>query len=318
MFNKALLISSITCAALILTGCASTSDNVGSSANRPAKGKKGMRVGTRGASSRSHTAIEKGEVILLTADKTLSIENVMVVSIDNNIRTIKANGIPTHFVGSFPNRGNPNRIKARDYTFRMTIQPQKTQRITRSERWFWGVAMNGVPFEAQTAEFWKGKMGGWGYDALGGAVALGLDSNNAHVQPTGAYHYHSLPIGLMQQLGWKANEHSPQIGWAADGFPVYALTGDLGSGVTLLKSSYQLKEGDRPGGTNNPAGQYDGTFNNDWQYVKNSGDLDECNGTFTYSKEYPKGTYAYFMTKDHPFLSRCWKGTPNRSFLNKN
>ena len=30
---------------------------------------------------------------------------------------------------------------------------------------------------------------------------LGTDCNNAHVQPTGAYHYHGLPEGLINRLG---------------------------------------------------------------------------------------------------------------------
>ena len=37
------------------------------------------------------------------------------------------------------------------------------------------------------------------------------------------------------------------------------------------------------------------SFSKDYEYVKDSGDLDECNGRFTITKEYPKGTYAYFL-----------------------
>lgn len=316
MSHKTLILSSITGVALILSGCASTSssDTGPSASKRMAKGKKGMRM-AGGPPSRSHTEITRGDIVLLPANKALSIDNLMQESVSGTTRTIISNGIPEHDVGAFPNRNNPNTIKARNYEFKMTTVPGQAGRITLSDRWYWGVAMNGVPFEAQTAEFWQGERGGWNYDALGGALPLGLDANNAHVQPTGAYHYHGLPIGLMQALNWKANKHSPQIGWAADGYPVYALTGDLGDGVKMLVSSYQLKAGERPGGSNNPAGKYDGTFNQDWEYVANSGDLDECNGTVTYSTEFPNGTYAYFLTKDHPFLSRCWTGTPNRSFF---
>ena len=39
------------------------------------------------------------------------------------------------------------------------------------------------------------------YEALSGAVPLGIDANNAHVQPTGAYHYHGVPTGLLRDLG---------------------------------------------------------------------------------------------------------------------
>jgi len=314
MLSKIIILTTMAGVVAFTTGCASTSDGRPNMGQKFGKGKKGMRASAGGPPSRSHTAITTGDVVLISADKTLSISNIMQETISGNTRSIKANGIPTHEVGAFPNSNNPNTIKARDYSFTMTTTPSQAKNITPSDFWYWGVAMNGVPFEAQTAEFWKGERGGWNYDALGGALPLGLDANNAHVQPTGAYHYHGLPVGLMQQLNWKANEHSPQIGWAADGYPVYTLTGDLGEGVKMLTSSYQLKEGDRPGGSDNPSGPYDGTFNQDWEYVEGAGDLDACNGTVTYSREFPEGTYAYFLTKDHPFLSRCWTGTPDRSF----
>ena len=41
-----------------------------------------------------------------------------------------------------------------------------------------------------------------------------------------------------------------------------------------------------------------GTFAEDYEYVKGSGDLDEFNGRFTKTSEYPQGTYAYFLTTD--------------------
>lgn len=315
MINKTILIASITGMSFLITACNSTGGSTHNLKDRHGKSKKGGRMVSGGPPSRSHTETSVSEVILIQANSSLSQSNLMQVTIDQNTRVIVSNGIPEHKVGAFPNKNNPNRIQARDYRFKMTTKPRQSGKITSSARWYWGVAMNGVPFEAQTAEYWQGKRGGWNYDALGGALPLGLDENNAHVQPTGAYHYHGLPVGLLQNLGWKATEHSPQIGWAADGYPVYALTGNLGDGVKMLTSSYRLKEGQRPGGSNNPDGSYDGTFNQDWQYVKGAGDLDECNGAITYSDEFPKGSYGYFLTKDHPFLSRCWTGTPNRSFF---
>ena len=63
----------------------------------------------------------------------------------------------------------------------------------------------------------------WNYEALGGAVGLGLDSNHAHVQPGGIYHYR-IPIGCSKNsILWQARmttTHSTHC-WAADGFPVY-------------------------------------------------------------------------------------------------
>ena len=63
-----------------------------------------------------------------------------------------------------------------------------------------GVAVNGVPFEAGTAEFWNGDRA-WNYEAKSGKIDLGLDQNDAHVQPGGVYHYHGLPTGLVRKLG---------------------------------------------------------------------------------------------------------------------
>lgn len=86
---------------------------------------------------------------------------------------------------------------------------------------------------------------------------MGLDANYGHVQPDGNYHYHGLPTGLMKRLGHKVGEHSPLIGWAADGFPIYALYGqanadDPQSEVVELTSSFALKKRSRSGGKKAP------------------------------------------------------------------
>ncbi len=269
-----------------------------------------QREGRRPA--RFHVATESAAVRLVPANETAGPPKASI-EVSGTTRTIRSNGIPAHRVGTFPNRGNPHTITPQDYAFTVTTEPAPAGRTTRSRRWLWGVAVNGVPFEAPTAEFWHGERGGWNYDALGGAVRLGLDANHAHVQRTGAYHYHALPTGLMQRLGWKADAHSPLIGWAADGYPVYAVTGDLGNGVRKIRSSYRLKPGARPSG-DAPDGAHDGAFVQDWQYVAGSGDLDECNGAVIRSPEFPDGSYAYFITEGYPFVARCWKGTPDPSF----
>src|SRR5262249_46592234 len=142
--------------------------------------------------------------------------------------------------------------------------------------WF-GVALNGIPFEPGTGEFWNGQPQ-YNYEARSGFINLGLDDNNAHVQPTGAYHYHGLPTGLMERLGGDQNKML-LVGYAADGFPIYTSRGyiianDQRSGLKQMHSSYQLKKGERSGG---PGGKYDGRFTSDYEYVKGSGDLDECN-----------------------------------------
>ena len=184
----------------------------------------------------------------------------------------------------------------------------------------WGVAVNGVVFDQGTAEFWRDdRQSGWMYEALSGKVPLGIDKNNAHVQPNGAYHYHGLPMGLIEKLGSKeVGKKMLLLGWAADGFPVYGpwgyATPEDSSSIRVLKSSYRVKKGERPAGDKGPGGKYDGTFAADWEYVKDAGDLDECNGRFGVTPEFPKGTYYYVLTDEFPHISRLLKGEPDESF----
>ncbi len=68
--------------------------------------------------------------------------------------------------------------------------------------------------------------------------------NHAHVQPNGAYHYHGMPELLMDFLG--DNQSITIVGWASDGFPIYARYGysnasDSTSEVLSLQPSYRLK-----------------------------------------------------------------------------
>lgn len=50
-------------------------------------------------------------------------------------------------------------------------------------------------------------------------------------------------------------------------------------------------------------------FESDWEYVAGSGDLDECNGRFAATPEFPDGVYHYCTTATYPSLPRCLKGT---------
>jgi len=193
--------------------------------------------------------------------------------------------------------------------------PEEAPQVTPLALSPFGFAVNGVFFDPGAAEFWQGdRESGWQYEALGGAVPLGLDENHAHVQPTGTYHYHGLPALLLKRLGASDSKHSPQVGWAADGFPIYARTGysdpkNPASAVKVLKSSWRLKAGNRPGG-DEPGGRHDGAFVQDYEYVAGSGDLDECNGRFCLTPEFPEGTYAYFLTDEWPVIPRAFRGSP--------
>jgi hypothetical protein len=231
------------------------------------------------------------------------------------IRIIESNGIPNHEPGEFPTRGNPNAVRPLNYYFEVPAEPQVAENLTPVERQPFGVAINGIPFDPGTAEYWRGDQSSpWRYDALSGNINLGIDHHNGHVQPTGAYHYHGIPNGLVDSLD--NSKSMVMVGYASDGFPVYAVHGykdskDPNSGVKKVSPSYKLKEGIRPDG---PKGYYDGTFVQDFEYIEGHGDLDECNGRFGVTPEYPEGIYHYYLTDTYPFIPRYTRGKPDDSF----
>lgn len=245
--------------------------------------------------------------------------NRATIAIEDGHRVIRSNGWPDHTPGAFPRRGNPNSLSPQDYTFRVPVKPTVAAKPVSAGHWFFGVALNGVPFEAGTAEAWKDDMrSGWHYEAMTGHLDLGLDEHHAHVQRTGAYHYHGLPIGLIERLGGDG-KRMLQVGWAADGYPIYAAHGhadpkDAKSALRPMKSSYRLKQGARPAQEGGPGGNYDGRFTEDFEYVAASGDLDENNGRFGVTPEFPEGTYHYSITSEFPFFARAWHGVPDPSF----
>lgn len=265
---------------------------------------------------RVHTVTEAEPLSLVSAGSSVRGAQVSM-EVQGGTRIITSNGMPSHAIGSFPNQGNPNRVSAQRYRFEMPASPSVGRARDLPRGASFGVAVNGVPFDPNAAEFWQGNpRSGWTYNALGGAVALGLDANYAHVQPTGAYHYHGLPVGLMQQLGWSADAASPLIGFAADGFPIYALTAEQDGEVVRMTSSYQLKTGQRPGGAE-PGGTYDGAFMQDYAFVAGSGTLDACNGARVTTAEFPQGTYAYFLTDTYPVVPRCLVGEIGTGFAKR-
>lgn len=277
---------------------------------------------------RQHRATEAQPITLVPADEKPPGSPASEITLQGPSRLVKANAIPDHLVGPFPNRGNPHQIEPQSYSFTLPAAPASAAQITPLHfsakngapqgppNQPFGIALNGVLLDPGTAEFWNGdRASDWNYEALGGAVPLGLDENHAHVQPGGAYHYHGLPKPVMDQLSLKPDQHSPLIGWAADGFPIYALRGyanpkDPASGMKTLRSSYALKPGQRPEPPTGPGGTHDGAFIQDYAFVPGSGDLDECNGRFTLTPEFPEGTYAYFLTAEWPVIPRAFHGTP--------
>lgn len=241
------------------------------------------------------------------------------VTVEGGVRVIRANGIPNHPTGPFPGRGNPNMIAAQKYEFRVPVAPQRAEKVTPNAMNLFGIAVNGVTFDPAAAEWWRDdRSSGWQYEALGGGKNLGIDGEHAHVQPTGAYHYHGIPESLLAKLT-AGQPRMALVGWAADGFPIYGpwvpnVAGDVASAPKRAVSSYRVKTAERAGG---PGGKPDGKFIQDWEYVAGAGDLDECNGRSGATPEFPDGTYYYVLTEEFPFIPRMWRGTPDASFLRK-
>lgn len=253
-------------------------------------------------------------------------------------RTITSNSIPNHMVGLFGGgQGslNPNAISEQSESYNIPLNPVLSTTLTPllsttgqganvGPQYSFGVLLNGVELDPVAAEPFphEGIMSAnvnweWNLEALN--VNLGLDCNNAHVQPTGKYHYHGSPILFLQDLNIPTNQMS-LIGYAADGFPIYykyayTTATDNSSIVIEMTSSYQLKSGNRTGdGITAPCDIYNGIYSNDYEFVNGLGTLDEANGRTGVTPEYPAGTYYYVITDDFPSIPRYFRGTPSNDF----
>ena len=260
-------------------------------------------------------------------------ENNATITETDTKRVIKANAIPDHKIGSFPNNGNPNQLSEQNKSYSLSLSPKVSNEVTYlydraidhgRPGYVFGVALNGVKFEPTANEYFYGQNGSnydWTIEALSKEVFLGDDCNNAHVQPNGEYHYHGSPTGLISNLVTEKSAKSMVLaGWAADGFPIYyawghSVANDPNSPIKELKTSYQLRNGERSGdGKTAPDGQYSGLYVRDYIYQENSGDLDQCNGRQGVTPEFPNGTYYYMLSNEFPFVGRCLVGTPSNDF----
>lgn len=270
----------------------------------------------------NHNATQAIEVSPVPSTQAPVAKGEVEITIEGNRRIIIANGVPDHLTGKFPHSDNPNGIRAQDYHFTIPANPTVNSVPTKLVRQPFGICVNGVLLDPGTAEYWHNDTNSaWHYDANGSAFSLGLDTNNAHVQPNGAYHYHGIPVALLNELS-AGREQMTLVGWAADGFPIYAQCGyqnatNNRSEVVKLETSYRLKSGQRPTANNQPGGTYDGIFEEDFEFIAGSGDLDECSGRTGVTPEFPEGTYYYVLTEDFPFIPRYFRGTPDASFAQR-
>ena len=200
-----------------------------------------------------------------------------------------------------------------------------------------GVALfdyrDGISWKNSTNSLAGGPLGGmgdgiWNRDAIP-AEKLGFDCAKGH-PAMGNYHHHQNPSAFNLDLtvisnicdiyaadglyAIDATQHSPLIGYSYDGFPIYGAYGyantDGTGGITRIKSSYQLRNISTrttySTGATVTAGPAVSTtyplgyFREDYEYIAQTGQdyLDEHNGRFCKTPEYPNGIYCYFATVD--------------------
>lgn len=266
--------------------------------------------------------------------------NVQSVKYNTTHAYISATGIPAYITGPFQD-GNPSLATAQNKIFRFSLTPtQNTGTLTATTGGNIGIFINGVAlFDYRDGVAWNNNTnalcggpgnppcpGGpmatqaWNRDAVP-AEKAGFDCAKAH-PAMGNYHHHQNPSAFNLDLNVvstvcdtypsdglyviDANQHSPLLGFAYDGFPIYGAYAyantDATGGITRMKSSYQLKN--QTTRTNGPAVNatyFNGYFREDYEYVSHDGDpsyLDAHNGRFCITPEYPEGIYCYFTTVD--------------------
>lgn len=276
--------------------------------------------------------------------------NVQSVKYSANNVYITTTGLPSYVTGPFLD-GNPSLATNQNAIFRFPLNPvQNTGTPVNTTAGNIGIFINGVAlFDYRDGVAWNtttnalcggpgnppcpGGMGAqqaWNRDAIP-AERGGFDCSKAH-PANGNYHHHQNPSAFNLDLNVistvcnlynsdglyaiDSTVHSPLIGFAYDGFPIYGAYGfknaDGTGGVVRMKSSYTLRNittrTTSPTGATVSAGPVVsstyplGYFREDYEYIPTSvatpDYLDEHNGRFCVTPEYPLGIYCYFATVD--------------------
>ncbi len=235
--------------------------------------------------------------------------NVQLVQYSAANVYVSCSCIPGYDIG--PWQGNPNIPSNKNFVFKFTRMPQKNNgTLTKVGLGHVGVWSNGVSIDNAWDAQTYNNQGVWQRNALV-FEGKGFDNCLGHPQQGGEYHHHVNPTCLYSDTD--STHHSPIIGYMFDGYPVYgayAYTNTDGTGsIRRMASSFRTRTmTDRTtlpnGSAATSAGpaistQYPlGSFLQDFEYVAGSGDLDEHNGRFCVTPDYPNGTYAYFVTID--------------------
>ena len=268
--------------------------------------------------------------------------NVQTVQYSANYVYATTQGIPTYVTGPFLD-GNPSLATNQNAIFKFPLAPvQNTATPVATSGGNIGVFINGVAmFDYRDGVSWKNSTGAYAGGPLGGAgdgvwnrdaipaEKSGFDCSKGH-PAMGNYHHHQSPSAFDLDLtvisticnlydadglyAIDSTVHSPLIGFAYDGFPVYGAyayknTNGTGS-IVRMKSSFSLRNitvrntlytgASVTAGPNVSVTYPLGTFKEDYQFntPTTSDYLDIHNGRFCVTPEYPNGIYCYFATVD--------------------
>jgi len=276
--------------------------------------------------------------------------NVQAVQYSTNWAYVTTNGIPAYPTGPFLD-GNPSLATDQNAIFKIPLNPtQNTGALTATTGGNIGVFINGVAlFDYRDGVAWNtttnslcgglpgmspcpggpGASQSWNRDAVP-AEKPGFDCSKGH-PAMGNYHHHQNPSAYKLDLtvistvcnlydsdglyAIDSTVHSPLIGFAYDGFPIYGAYGYKNAngtgGITRIKSGFQYRNITArtvwADGTDVPDGPAVSTtyplgyFREDYEFVSHAGQedyLDEHNGRFCVTPEYPNGIYCYFATVD--------------------
>jgi hypothetical protein len=279
-----------------------------------------------------------------------ALANVQMVQYNTNDVYIRTTGLPSYVTGPFLD-GNPSLATNQNAIFRFPLSPvQNTGTPVSTTAGNIGIFINGVAlFDYRDGVAWNSTTnalcggpgnppcpGGpnaslpWNRDAIV-AERGGFDCSKGH-PAMGNYHHHQNPSAFNLDLVVistvcnlynadglyviDSTAHSPLLGFAYDGFPIYgayAFQNANGTGpIVRMKSSYQLRNittrTTSPTGATVASGPavsatYPlGYFREDYEYIPTSSAtpdyLDEHNGRFCITPEYPNGIYCYFTTVD--------------------
>lgn len=236
--------------------------------------------------------------------------NVLAVSYSDSNVYVNCNSVPGYTIGPWP--GDPWQPNEMGFMFKFTRFPMANTGVPiQTPYGHIGTWINGVSiYNPKDAHSWN-ETGIWFQNAFFFENST-FDDCLGHPNNLNEYHTHVNPTCLYDETD--STVHSPIIGWAFDGFPIYGAYGyanpDGTGGITRMRSSWRLRAiTDRstlPNGTMLPPSDQGppldlyglGAYIQDHEFVMGSGTLDRLNGRSGVTPEFPDGTYAYFVTLD--------------------